>query len=254
MKTSPSTKSGLLVVMASGLVVCGLAHEASAYVRFDQMGISHRRLADAIAQLESRAKQEEPQLAEGLQKHAAILTQQLDNLGPHVPELRLQVSEQGRAHAQHDVANGRPRLFYVTPSTTGVYEGHLGGRPEAPPLDEFEALLKSRVGARLVRVSECPPGPDYIPRYIAVNTRCDGYNAEIERHLRELHGFDIVAMLWRVAVHEARGTKEPEPTMAGDWRPFAAIAAAFCLLLGLISTRRRREHRAGPCLLQLTHP
>ena len=111
-----------------------------------------------------------------------------------------------------------------------------------PPVDEFESLLADRLGASLVRVQQ--PSSGHIANFIAVNTRCDGYNMEVKHYLTEKHGGDIVSLLWRRAEREARSAKHPMPTALEVWLPFAASAASFCLLAGLGWIRRKRENGA----------
>ncbi|MEN9573363.1 MAG: hypothetical protein RL514_1218 [Verrucomicrobiota bacterium] len=164
-------------------------------------------------------------------------------LGPPLPDLRRYWSEQGRIHAQNDIGRRRLRLFFVIPPPELIIDGQYPRR--AAPLAEFESLLISRqLGVTLMRVA----GQGHIgPNYVAMHTRCDFYNAEVELHLREQHGFDIVSMLWRMAEREARSPKHPAPNLREFWLPFAASGTSCCLLVGLVVLRRRRERRLVNC-------
>ncbi len=231
------SKCGRSAVLLALLAVCGMARDEPDFPQFDGLGPEIEKLKAQRVSLEARIQSGEVP-AQTFQPYIDGINRRLAEWEPHHhPDLRRYWAEQGRTHAQSDLAKGRLRLFHVTQLGHPYINPGIYRRP--PPLDEFEVLLNDRLGASLVRVRATYFGVDLI----AVNTRCDGYNMEVERHLTNMHGGDIVSLLWRRAEREARSAKDPLPTAREVWLPFAASGASFCLLVGLVLIRRRREGR-----------
>jgi hypothetical protein len=223
-------------------MVCGWEQRETGYPRFDSLSTTVAGQRAQLEPLESRIRSGKlPATDETVLKQLEATRRQLAVREPHHrPELQRYWSEQGRTRAQADLAEGRLRLFYVVgpPQTSGPLPFRV------PPLDEFEALLRERQpGFWLERMS----APRSLgEEYYEVNSLCDGYNEEVERHFREQHGFDMVSMLWRMAKRDAWGPQLSTPDWHEVWLPFAASGASSGLFAWLVLIRRRRER----CLLQ----
>jgi hypothetical protein len=216
-----------------------MARDGAGFPHFDDHWPEIEKLKAQWESLEARIQSGELPARE-VQVYVDRVKERLAEWEPHHhPELRRYWKAQGRDDAKRDIAKGALRLFYPVTPPSIVFEGEFP--PRRAPLAEFEALLVNReLGVSFVRVN----GPRFLgPDWIAVHTRCDGYNEVVVRHLMEKHGFDIASVLWQMAECDAWGPQYPVPDMWEVGLPFAASGASFCLLVGLVVIRRRRERQ-----------